>query len=160
MNTKQPQDERVVAQRQKINNEAYGILMVGLLISILVQQFYLKAPFSQYAVECLCFFGVSFYIVIRQFTLGLNLYQDEKKGTRTMLTTCLVIGSTVTIINGIMNYTANAEHYQQNGILPFITTIAITFITATGASSLMMMLFYYINKKKQASIQKQLDANE
>jgi len=45
------QDERVVAQRRKINSEAYGILMIVLLGSILVQQFLLNAPFKQYAVE-------------------------------------------------------------------------------------------------------------
>ena len=44
------QDERVLEQQRKVSSEVDGILMTVLLVSTLVQQFYLNAPFKQYAV--------------------------------------------------------------------------------------------------------------
>ena len=71
MKKQNSQDERVVAQRRKIISEAYGILMIALFCSILVQKFLLNAPFEQYAVEFICIFGMSLYLMIRHLTLGL-----------------------------------------------------------------------------------------
>lgn len=44
-------DERVVSQRRKIQSDAYQILVYCLLISVLIQQFIMNAPFEQFAVE-------------------------------------------------------------------------------------------------------------
>ena len=40
------QDERIIFQKQKIGSDAFGIVFFGLLISVLLQQFELKATFS------------------------------------------------------------------------------------------------------------------
>ena len=61
------QDERVLAQRRKINSEAYGILMIALLCSVLVQQRLLNAPFEQYAVA---------YMLLRNVPLHDNTIPD------------------------------------------------------------------------------------
>jgi hypothetical protein len=154
------QDERVSAQQRKINSEAYSILMIVLLASMLVQQFLLDAPFEQYAAEFICFFGVSIYTIVRYMTLGLNIYGEGKRAKSIPLVNSIVTGITVTVINGVLNYTRYAEHYKEDGIGFFIATLAVTFISATVSVFILLSCLSYLNKKKQAKIQKQLDEDE
>ena len=160
MKMQNSQDERVVAQRRKINSEAYGILMIALLCSMLVQQFLLKAPFEQYAVEFICFFGMSFYMIIRYMTLGLNIYGEGKRAEAIPIVNSIIAGIVVTVINGVSNYTQYAKQYQQDGIGYFIAVLAVTFISATVSGYIILSCLDYLNKKKQAKIQKQLDEKE
>lgn len=154
------QDERVLEQRRKVSSEVDGILMIVLLVSILVQQFYLNAPFKQYAVEFICFFGMSIYKVVRYMTLGLDINSEGKRAKIMPLITSLVAGITVTVINGILNYTRYAEHYIEDGIGYFIAVLAITFISATVFCFIVVSFFYHLNKIKQDKIQKRLDEDE
>ncbi|PRR80189.1 hypothetical protein CLLI_05730 [Clostridium liquoris] len=154
------QDERVVAQRRKINSEAYSILMVALFCSMLVQQFLLNAPFKQYAVEFICFFGMSIYMIIRYMTLGLNIYSEEKRAKAIPFVNSIVAGIVVTAINGVLNYTQYAEQYKEDGRGYFIAVLAVTFISATLSVFFVLSCLNYLNKKKQAKIQKQLDEKE
>jgi hypothetical protein len=153
-------DERIVAQRRKINSEAFGILMIALLVSILVQQLLLDAPFGQYAVEFICFFGLSFFIIIRYVTLGLNIYGEGKRANCIPFITSIVTGVVVTTVNGTLNYIRYAEHYKTDGIGYFIAVLAITFISASISSFIFLSLVGYFNKKKQTKIQEQLDKDE
>ncbi|WP_369282774.1 DUF6773 family protein [Oscillibacter sp. GMB15532] len=154
------QDERVAAQRRKINSEANGILMTVLLLSILVQQFFLNAPFKQYAVEAICFFGMSLYMIVRYMTLGLDLYGEGKRTKGMLLVNSLMAGTAVTAINGVLNYAQYAQRYKEDGMGYFIAVLAITFISATASTFAVQAFFAYLNQKKQAKIQKQLDEDE
>jgi len=154
------QDERVVAQRRKINSEAYGILMFVLLSSILIQQFLLHAPFEQYAVEFISFFGISIYITIRYLTLGLNLYGEGKRSKSMPLVNSIVTGLVVSAINGFLNYKQYAEKYKEDGMIYFIAVLVVTFISATVSAFVVLSFLSYLNKRKQAKIQKQLDELE
>lgn len=160
MKKQNSQDERVVAQRRKINSEAYGILMIVLLCSMLVQQFLLNAPFEQYAVEFIGFFGMSIYMIIRYMTLGLNIYGEGKRAKAIPFVNSIVAGIVVTAINGVLNYTQYAERYKEDGIGYFIAVLAVTFISATVSTFVVLSCLNYLNKKKQAKIQKQLDEME
>ena len=66
-------------KKRKITGEAYGLIMIFLLISMLVKQFVFHLEFNQYAVEFIAFFGASIYIVIRNIFVGHNLYRENKK---------------------------------------------------------------------------------
>lgn len=160
MKKQNSQDERVVAQRRKINSEAYGILMIALLGSMLVQQFLLNAPFEQYAVEFICFFGMSFYMIIRYMTFGLNIYGEGKRAKAIPFVNSIVVGIVVTAINGVLNYTQYAQQYKEDGIGYFIGVLAVTFISATIPVFVVMSCLEFLNKRKQAKIQKQLDEEE
>ncbi|MDF2821895.1 MAG: hypothetical protein K0R15_2343 [Clostridiales bacterium] len=154
------QDERVSAQKRKINSEAYSILMIVLLASILVQQFLLDAPFEQYAAEFICLFGVSIYMIVRYMTLGLNIYGEGKRVKNIPLVNSIVTGITVTVINGVLNYTRYAENYKEDGIGFFIATLAVSFISSTVTVFILLSCLDFLNKKKQSKIQKRLDEDE
>ena len=160
MKKQNTQDERVVAQRRKIHSEAYSILMMVLLASILVQQFLLSAPFEQYAVEFICFFGMSIYMIIRYLTFGLDIYGEGKRSKRIPLVNSMVVGITVTTINGVLNYTEYTERYQEDGIGYFISVLAVTFISAAVSAFAVLSYLNYLNKKKQAKIENQLEQEE
>ena len=160
MKKQNPQDERIVMQRRKINSEANGILMMALLLSIIVQQFILNAPFEQYAVEFICFFGMSVYMIVRNMTLGLSIFGEGKRAKGITLLNSLTTGIVVTAINGVLNYTQYAKKYQEDGIGYFFAMLGITFISATAIVFLLLMCVNYLNKRKQAKIQKRLDDDE
>ncbi len=153
------QDERILAQRRKISSEAYGLLMMVLLVSMLVQQYLFNAPFEQYAVEFICFFGISIYVLIRNLTLGINIFGEGKNAKRMPLLNSLVAGSMVTVINGVMNYIRYAESYKGQ-LGTFIFTLVITFVCATVAAFVVFSIFNLINNNKQKQIQKRLDEEE
>jgi len=159
MKRQKTQDERVVVQRRKINSEAYGILMIVLLGSILVQEYLLNAPFEQYAVEVICFLGMSIYMIVRYIMLGLNIYGEGKWAKGIPLVNSIVTGMIVTAINGVLNYTRYAEHYKDNTGF-FIATLAVTFISSTIFVFVVLSCLKYLNNKKQAKIKKRLDEDE
>ncbi|MBE5991977.1 MAG: hypothetical protein E7247_06240 [Paenibacillaceae bacterium] len=154
------QDERILTQRRKINSEAYSILMIVLLVSILVQQYLFNAPFKQYAVEVICFLGISFYMIVRHIMLGLNIYGETKRAIGIPLLNSIVTGVVVTSINGVLNYSKYADKYKEDGIGYFIAVLAVTLISATIGSFIVLSFFDYLNNKKQEKIQKQLDEDE
>ena len=160
MKNQSRQDERVVAQHHKINSEAYGILMIALFGSMLIQQFLLNASFEQYAAEFICFLGVSLYMAVRYITLGLSIFGEGKQTKTISFVNSIVVGIVVTVINGVLNYKQYAEHYQKDGIGYFFAALAITFVCAAVFTFAVMACFGYLNKKKQAMIQKQLDEEE
>lgn len=153
------QDERVVTQRRKINSEAYGILMIVLLVSISIQAFLLNAPFEQYAVEFICFFGISIYMIVRHMMLGLNLYGEGPRAKANSLVNSLVTGVIATAIHGVLNYTRYSEHYKDN-IGLFILGLAVFFISSTISVFIVLSFVSYLNKKRQAKIQKRLEEDE
>lgn len=160
MNKHNIQDERILIQRRKISSEAYSILMIVLIFSILVQQFVLNAPFKQYAVEFMCFFGMSLYTIVRYLMLGLNLYGESKWARKIPLLNGIVTGVVVTTINGILNYSKYADKYKADGIGYFIAVLAVTFISATIGSFIILAFISFLNDKKQATILRGMDEEE
>lgn len=153
-------DERIIGQRRKINSEAYGILMIALFISMIVQQFILNAPFEQYAAESICFLGASIYVVVRYIIQGININDEGKQGKVIPLINAIVVGAIVTIINGIFNYLKYADYYKKDGIIPFIGVLIVTFISSMTLAFIVSFFVNYLNKKRQEKIQQQLDEAE
>ena len=160
MKRKNMQDERISSQREKINSEAYIILMTVLFASMIVQEFLLNAPFRQYAAELICFSGMGVYITVRHLMLGVDISGDRKKSKHIPLINSMAAGAVVTLINGIFNCFEYSEIYKQNGIGGFIAMLAVTFISSAVLTFAVLSCTYYLNNRKQEKIQKQLDEDE
>ena len=160
MKKQNPQDERIMSQRQKINSEVHGILMIALFGAIIIQDFLLKAPFEQYAAEFICFVGIAVYLIIRYMALGVNIYGEGKNHKAMLLINSIVAGLAVTAINGVLNYLQYAEQYREDGMGYFIAMLAITFISATVFTFMVLACIYYFNYKKQVKIIRQLEEAE
>ena len=154
-------DERSIANRNKINSEAYIIVIIVLFSSVIIQQTFLGAPFKQYVVELICFIGMTAYVAIRSIVTGADLYEGEKKSsTRSFLLNGMIAGAVVTLINGFLNYSRYAEHYQKVGTWLFIATLGITFVSASALTFVVQLCVNYFNNKKQMELEKQLDEEE
>lgn len=154
------EDERIVVERRKINSEAFGILMIVLLVSSLVQQFWLDAPIEQYVVEMICFLGISIYILIRNMMFGHDLFGEGKLAKYIPLVNSVVTGLVITTINGVCNYIQHKEIYQENGISLFIAILIITFISVAISTFIVISCLDWLNRKRQAKIMSELDKEE
>ncbi|MDD3337313.1 MAG: hypothetical protein PHS82_00485 [Lachnospiraceae bacterium] len=154
------QDERILAQKRKIGSDAYNIVWIGLLISILVQQYLFEAPFTQYAVETILFISGAIYVVVRNLLGGNDLFASKKGSHKLVIINSLVCGIIVTIINTVLNY----MKYSDTTPLPIgvntVLVAVITFASATIAAFIPLELLYLANKKKQKQIENSLDADD
>lgn len=148
-------DERVLNQRRKIQSDGFQIVFLALLVSILIQEYVFKAPFSQYAVEFVLFITASLYIVVRNFISGNDIFDYAKSGHKLVIINSLICGVAVAAVNAILN-----ENLLKAGVLSAVFIVVITFLSAAFAAFIVLEIFYRINKKKQENIEAQLNDDE
>lgn len=148
-------DERILTLKRKIGNDAFQITFIGLLASILIQEYLLKAPFAQYAVEVILFITVSIYVLIRNFMAGNDIFDSAKASQKMVIINSLVCGTVVAIVNACMN-----DNLFKLGILNALLVIFITFLSASLLAFAVLFLVYHANKKKQKSIEAHLNDDE
>lgn len=154
------QDERILAQKRKIGSDAFNIVWIGLLISVLVQQYLFDAPFIQYAVEIILFIAASIYIVARNLLGGNDIFASKKGSHMLVIINSLVCGITVTIINTILNYVKYSHATPLPIDLNTVLVAGITFVCATITAFVPLELLYLANKKKQEKIETLLNADD
>lgn len=128
-------DERVINEKRKITGEAYGLIMIFLIISILVKQFIFHSEFNEYAVEFIAFFGSSTYIIIRNIFVGNNLYGDNKKSLP--IINSIIMGASVTFTLVFLRFN------EFSTLNDFILESLMAFICSALSS---FLFFYIINK--------------
>ena len=141
MKNNQINDERVINEKRKITQEAYGLIMIFLLISMLIKQFIFHSEFNEYAVEFIAFFGSSIYIVIRNIFVGNNLYEENKK--RLPIMNSIIMGLSSTFALALLRY---KEFNTRND---FILESIEVFIFTTLSS---FLFIYIVNKVTQKRI--------
>lgn len=142
------QDERVLTQRRKIQSDGFQLLIYALIISVVVQQFFLQTPPSQYMVEFLCLVGAGFYNLIRNLNIGNNIFCDDKGSGKRLFKNALFSGVGSVILFAVLSGEQNAGN---------LLNYFLTFTVAFGG---MTYLIYYLGKKKQDKIKRELDIDE
>ncbi|MDF1617175.1 DUF6773 family protein [Petrocella sp. FN5] len=154
------QDERIISLRRKIQSDAFGVLFVGLLISILLQKIMFNAPFSQYAAEFILLMVSAIYVEGRNIIVGSGTYSVDLSGQTLVMIHSLVSGLAIAAISTTFNV-INHGVEQMGGIGGLAITTLITFAFGALLSFIVFQLLYMINKKKQKQIdEKYLDADE
>lgn len=148
MKTSKVNDERIVSQRRKIQSDAYQILVYCLLISILIQQFIMNAPFAQFAVEFFCLIGIGIYITIRHLSVGVDIWDSRSHTNKKLLINSIISGgicvSLLIVLAGERN----------------VWSIILTFVTFTMVYFLVHLVLRKINKKRQRQIDDELSTDE
>lgn len=142
------QDERVLAQRRKIQSDGFQLLTYALLISVVIQQFFLQAPPSQYMGEFICLVGAGFYHLIRTVNLADDFYCDDKGSGKRLFKNALFSG-----VGSVILFTFLTGEKDIVNLLSYFLTFTIAF----GG---MTYLVYYISKKKKNKIERELDMDE
>ena len=142
------QDERILLARRKIQSDAYGWLVWVLMISIIVQQFFMKAPFAQYAVEFFVLIGCGLYIAVRHFKEGIDIWNPKGDGKKKLLLNTIVSGVTSVILFALLS-----GIYDIKNLTSYFVSFDIFFFVFRSA-------VIAINKKKQQTIENKLNEDE
>jgi hypothetical protein len=152
MRNQKNQDERVLAQKRKIQSDAFVILFLGLLMSVLIQQFIFNAPVSQYIVEFIFFIFSSIYLLIRNIVDGNDIFSSNRSVQKIILMNSLVCGLTITIINTTLNYIKLGNLFKTDFTNTLLISL-ITFICSTIIAFLAFKLLYIANMKRKKQIE-------
>ena len=148
MSNNKIQDERILLERRKIQSTAYAWIVMILLISIVVQQFLMKAPFAQYAVELFLLIGCGLYNIIGNLKRGIDIWNPSGESKIKLLLN--------TVISGIASVILFAFLSGEYGI----KSLAGYFLTFVAIFFAFRLLMIKINNKKQKSIEERLDEDE
>lgn len=133
-------DERIIFQRKTIYSDAYQILIYSLLISILIQQFILKAPFSQFMAEFICLITIWIYTTIRHLCIGMDIYEPHHSSNKNLVINSLSTGAICILIFVVLTGEKN------------FLTIFLTFISLVCIHFIFQIILKQINKKRQNQI--------
>ena len=142
------QDERILLVRRKIQSEAYGWLVWVLMISIIVQQFFMKAPFKQYVVEFFALIGCGLYIAVRHFKEGIDIWSPKGDGKKKLLINTIVSGVASVILFAFLSGTNDINYLTSY----FVSFVIFFFLVRSAVIA--------INKKKQQTIENKLSEDE
>lgn len=142
------QDERILFTRRKIQSNAYIWLVYGLLISIIVQQFLMKAPFAQYAVEFFALIGCGLYMSITHFKEGIDIWNPKGIGHKKLLLNTIASGVASVILFALLS----GEYDIENLASYFVSFILFFFVFRS--------VMVVINNKKQQVIDDRLNDDE
>ena len=160
MKNKKIKDERIMQLNNKIQSEAYLVVIFLAAISCFIKSDVMDLDFSQFAVE----FGIiilsTAYIAIRSMLIGHDLMNNSKGGKVLTITSILALSLAISIINGIRNYSLYSDKYS--GVFDglFISVLVVTFISAVVFISVVFDLLYWSNLQGQKRIEKKLNEVE
>ena len=150
------QDERVVAQKRKIGSDGFTILLFGLLLSVLIQQYVFDAPFSQYAVEIIFYIIASIYLIVRNMMVGNSLFKDNKRGQKIVVINSLICGLIIAVISTTSNYIKYGA-LRMGNVWNVILIASITFVSGAITCFIAMEILFLANNKRQKQIEEQYE---
>lgn len=153
-------DERVVQLNNKIQSEAYVIVLFLMMVSVFVKSNVLDMPFSNYIVELTIVILSVVYCTLRSVFMGNDFMTSFKHGKLSTMSIVLLSSLAISIINGIANYVQYGDKYS--GVLDslFISVLVVTFISSAIFLSLIFVILYFLNIKGQQRIEKKINKDD
>lgn len=160
MKIKKIKDERVLQLNNRIQSEAYFVVLFLAAASVFIKCYVMDMSFSQYAVELGIIILSTAYIAVRSMLVGYNFMNTSKGGKALIVSVVLALSLVISIINGIRNYSLYGDKYT--GVFDglFIAALVITFISAAVFISVVFALLYWFNRKGQQRIEKKLNEED
>lgn len=160
MKTNKIKDERIVQLNNKIQSEAFILIIAILALSIFIKADMLDMGVREYLTELIVMIISLVYLLIRGAMVGYSSMDNLYFGKRFKIISILLLAVLITISNGIRNYTMYGENYT--GILDvhFLAVIGITFISSLIFVTLILGAVYSVEKIGQKRLEKQFDNDE
>lgn len=160
MKTNKIKDERIIQLNNKIQSEAFILVIAILALSIFIKAYMLDMGVQEYLTEMIVMIVSIVYLSIRGAMVGYNSMDNLYFGKKFKVISTLLLAVLITIFNGIRNYTMYGEKYT--GILDvhFLAVIGITFISSLIFVTLILGAVYSIEKIGQKRLEKQFDNDE
>lgn len=160
MKTNKIKDERIIQLNNKIQSEAFILVIAILALSIFIKAYMLDMGVQEYLTEMIVMIVSIVYLSIRSAMVGYSSMDNLYFGKKFKVISTLLLVVLITIFNGIRNYTMYGEKYT--GILDvhFLAVIGITFISSLIFVTLILGAVYSIEKIGQKRLEKQFDNDE
>ncbi|MGO5442481.1 DUF6773 family protein [Faecalimonas sp. LCP19S3_D12] len=160
MKTNKIKDERIIQLNNKIQSEAFILVIAILALSIFIKAYMLDMGVREYLTEMIVMIVSIVYLSIRGAMVGYGSMDNLYFGKKIKVISTLLLAVLITIFNGIRNYTMYGEKYT--GILDvhFLAVIGITFISSLIFVTLILGAVYSIEKIGQKRLEKQFDNDE
>lgn len=160
MKTNKIKDERIIQLNNKIQSEAFILVIAILALSIFIKAYMLDMGVREYLTEMIVMIVSIVYLSIRGAMVGYSSMDNLYFGKKFKVISTLLLAVLITIFNGIRNYTMYGEKYT--GILDvhFLAVIGITFISSLIFVTLILGAVYSIEKIGQKRLEKQFDNAE
>lgn len=157
---KKIKDERIVQLNNKIQSEAFILIIALLALSIFIKAYMLDMGVREYLTELIVMIVSIIYLSIRGAIVGYSSMDNLYFGKKFKLISILLLTIVITIFNGIRNYTMYGENYT--GILDvhFLAVIGVTFISSLIFVTLILGAVYSVEKIGQKRLEKQFDNDE
>lgn len=160
MKTNKIKDERIVQLNNKIQSEAFILIIAILALSIFIKAYMLDMGVREYLTEMIVMIVSIVYLSIRGAMVGYSSMDDLYFGKKFKVISALLLAVLITVFNGIRNYTMYGEKYT--GILDvhFLAVIGVTFISSLIFVTLILGAVYSIEKIGQKRLEKQFNNDE
>ena len=160
MKTNKIKDERIIQLNNKIQSEAFILIIAILALSIFIKAYMLDMGVREYLTEMIVMIVSIVYLSIRGAMVGYSSMDNLYFGKKFKVISTLLLAVLITIFNGIRNYTMYGEKYT--GILDvhFLAVIGITFISSLIFVTLILGAVYSIEKIGQKRLEKQFNNDE
>ena len=160
MKTNKIKDERIVQLNNKIQSEAFILIIAILALSIFIKAYMLDMGVREYLTEMIVMIVSIVYLSIRGAMVGYSSMDNLYFGKKFKVISTLLLAVLITIFNGIRNYTMYGEKYT--GILDvhFLAVIGVTFISSLIFVTLILGAVYSIEKIGQKRLEKQFNDDE
>lgn len=160
MKTNKIKDERIIQLNNKIQSEAFILVIAILALSIFIKAYMLDMGVREYLTEMIVMIVSIVYLSIRGAMVGYSSMDNLYFGKKFKVISTLLLAVLITIFNGIRNYTMYGEKYT--GILDvhFLAVIGVTFISSLIFVTLILGAVYSIEKIGQKRLEKQFNNDE
>ena len=160
MKTNKIKDERIVQLNNKIQSEAFILIIAILALSIFIKSDMLDMGVREYLTEMIVMIVSIVYLSIRGAMVGYSSMDNLYFGKNFKVISALLLAVLITVFNGIRNYTMYGEKYT--GILDvhFLAVIGVTFISSLIFVTLILGAVYSIEKIGQKRLEKQFNNDE
>lgn len=160
MKTNKIKDERIVQLNNKIQSEAFILIIAILALSIFIKAYMLDMGVREYLTEMIVMIVSIVYLSIRGAMVGYSSMDNLYFGKKFKVISALLLAVLITVFNGIRNYTMYGEKYT--GILDvhFLAVIGVPFISSLIFVTLILGAVYSIEKIGQKRLEKQFNNDE
>jgi len=133
---KKLEDERIIAEKRRINSNAFGICFLALWGIIFYRQYLLGQPISEYIDIFLLTIGLSIYIAVNNAFKGLYLtYRSKAAKKKTQFVGALVGSITFAIVQC---FVAGYDLTKVEDIFKTVVSLVIFLLIWIGGQSLLL----------------------
>ena len=135
---KRIEDERIIAEKRRINSNAFGICFLVLWGILLYRQYVLRQAISEYIDIFLLTIGLSIYITLNNVFKGLYLTYRSKAARQKVQFTGALVGAITFVI--VQYFVTGYDLSSPGDILKLLVSFIIFLLFWIGSQSLLLRI--------------------